>query len=290
MRIRIKRYLLTAFGAFIMALALNLFLIPSDIAPGGVSGLSVVINHVTGISVGLLVLAINIPIFILGAKSFNCEFVLISLFGMVSLSSLIDVFSFLTPVTQDMLLSSVYGGVIMGLGIGIVFRAQSSTGGTDIVAQVLKKRFPEFSVGRFVLLIDALIVLIAGAVYQKWEVVLYSAVAIYISSYVVELIVEGIDFAKVAYVISDKPEEIAMKISEKLTRGTTALNGSSIYTGNEKTVLMCVVKKYEIGKLKDIIQKTDSNAFVIVSDTREVLGNGFKKHIYMEVKNERRKD
>jgi len=277
MRTILKRYALTVVGAAIMAISLDLFLVPADIAPGGVSGLAVVINHLTEFPVGLAILALNIPVFILGAKNFSKGFVVVSLFGMISLSLITDAFSFLVPVTRDILLSSVYGGVLMGCGIGIVFRENASTGGTEIVAHVLRKKFPNFSVGRFVLLIDAVIVLLAGIVYHKWEVVLYSAVTLYISSYIIDLIVEGGDFAKVAYVVSDKPKEISDEISMKLEHGTTALKASSMYTGNDKTVLMCVVKKYEIGKLKEIIQATDSNAFVIVSDTREVLGNGFKR-------------
>lgn len=279
MRTLIKRYALTIIGAAIVALSLDLFLIPAEIAPGGVSGLAIVINYLTGFPVGLVILMLNIPIFLLGARNFSKGFVVISLFGMISLSLITDLFSFLTPVTGDMLLSSVYGGVLMGCGIGLIFRENASTGGTDIVAHVLRKKFPGFSVGRFVLLIDAVIVVLAGLIYHKWEVVLYSAIALYISSYIIDLLVEGVDFAKVAYVISDKPKEIAEKISAELEHGTTALKGSSMYTGNDKTVLMCVVKKYEIGKLKEIIQREDDNAFVIVSDTREVLGNGFKRYV-----------
>ncbi len=278
MRDTLKRYALTLFGAAVMAVSLNLFIIPAELAPGGVSGLAIVINHLTGVPVGLLILILNIPIFLLGGKNFSKGFVFISLFGMISLSVATDIFAFLNPVTGDMLLSSVYGGVLLGLGIGIVFRESSSTGGTDIVAHVLRKKLRTFSVGRFVLLIDTAIVLLAGIIYNKWEVVLYSAIALYISSYIIDLLVEGVDFAKAAYVISDKPGEIAERISTELERGTTALSGSSMYTGNNKTVLMCIVKKYEITKLKEIISCVDGNAFVIVSDTREVLGNGFKRY------------
>ena len=164
------------------------------------------------------------------------------------------------------------------MGIGTVFFAGTTTGGTDIAAQILKKRFPSFSVGRFILLIDAVIVTFAGLVYNKWEVALYSAAALYISTGVIDLITEGVDFAKVLYIISDKPREIAEEISRRLEHGTTMLYGSSVYTGKDKTVLMSVVKKYEIGKLKKIINGIDENAFVIVSDAREVLGRGFKQH------------
>ena len=163
---------------------------------------------------------------------------LMSLLGMISLSSLTDIFSFLKPMTTDLILSAVYGGALMGLGMGIIFREGTTTGGTDIAAMLLKKKFPEFSVGRFVLIIDAAIVTLAGIVYQRWEVALYSAAALFISSYVLDLIVEGVDFAKMVYVISDSPKKISEEISRELSRGTTALDASSIYSGNDKTVLM----------------------------------------------------
>lgn len=278
MRSLLKRYAFTLLGAAVMAISFDLFIIPANLAPGGISGLAIVINHLTGFPVGVIMLILNIPIFLLGARNFSKGFVVISLFGMISLSLATDIFSFLTPVTGDILLSSVYGGVLLGLGIGLVFRENASTGGADIAAHMLRKKFPDFSVGRFVLLIDTVIVLLAGIVYNKWEVVLYSAIALYISSYIIDLLVEGVDFAKAAYVISDRPKEIAEKISDQLERGTTALSGLSMYTGNNKTVLLCVVKKYEMTKLKEIIRCVDSDAFVIVSDTREVLGNGFKRY------------
>lgn len=274
----IKRYLTAFLGTFIIALSLDLFLVPADIAPGGLSGVAIILHHLANIPVGLSILFLNIPIFIWSLKYFNAEFMFSSLFGMVSLSILTDVFAWIKPVTGDMLLSAVYGGALMGLGLGIVFISGSTTGGTDIAAQILKKHFPSISVGKFVLIIDAFIVALAGLTFGRWEVILYSSVALYLCSYIIDLLVEGIDFAKVAYIISDNPRAISAEISARLERGTTALYGSSHYSGAEKTVLMCVVKKYEISRLKKLIKEIDKNAFVILSDVREVLGNGFKAH------------
>ena len=279
MKAVLKKCFMIVSGAILLAIALDLFLIPANIAPGGISGLSIVINHVLKIPVGVLVLVLNIPIFLWSMRYFDYKFLIYSLFGMIVLSVSIDAFDFIRPVTNDLILSSVYGGALMGVGVGLVFRCGATTGGTEIIAQILKCRFPGFSVGMFVLMIDALIVILAGLVYGRWEVALYSASALYVSAFVVDLIVEGGDFAKMVFVISDKPKEITGKISENMSRGTTALSGSSMYTNTEKTVLMCVVKQYEIGKLKNIIQSVDDSAFVIVSDAREVLGNGFKKHV-----------
>ncbi|MBE7023553.1 MAG: YitT family protein [Ruminococcaceae bacterium] len=274
----LKKYLTVLLGSAITALSLNLFLIPADIAPGGLSGIAIILHHLASIPVGLSILIFNVPIFLWSLKYFDAGFMFSSLFGMVALSVLTDLFAWLSPVTGDILLSSVYGGALMGLGLGLVFSAGSTTGGTDIAAQILKKHFPSISVGRFVLIIDAFIVGLAGLTFGKWEVILYSATALYICTYIIDLMVEGIDFAKVAYIISDTPALISEEISNNLVRGTTALRAFSHYTGDEKTVLMCVVKKYQITKLKKLIKSLDPNAFVILSDTREVLGNGFKTH------------
>ncbi len=275
---KLKKYFTILLGTFIVAMSLDLFLVPADIAPGGLSGVSIILHHLTNIPVGISILVLNIPIFLWGLRNFSLSFMLSSLLGMFALSAFTDAFAFLKPVTSDILLSAIYGGALMGLGLGLVFQAGSTTGGTDIAAQILKKHFPSVSVGRFVLIIDAFIVLLAGLVFGRWEVILYSAAALYICSYIIDLLVEGIDFAKVAYIISDTPEEISAHISETLERGTTALHASSHYSGANKTVIMCVVKKYEITKLKKIIKLVDKNAFVILSDTREVLGNGFRNH------------
>ncbi len=272
----IKKCLSVLLGTFIVALSLDLFLVPADIAPGGLSGVAIILHHLANIPVGLSILFLNIPIFIWALRYFDAKFLFSSLFGMTSLSILTDAFAWIKPVTGDMLLSAVYGGALMGFGLGIVFISGSTTGGTDIAAQILKKHFPSISVGKFVLIIDAFIVALAGLTFGRWEIILYSSVALYICTYIIDLLAEGIDFAKVAYIISDKPKTISSEISSRLERGTTALHGSSHYSGAEKTVLLCVVKKYEINKLKRLIKEIDKDAFVILSDTREVLGNGFK--------------
>lgn len=281
MQKKLLNYLSALLGAVIMAAALNMFLIPAGIAAGGASGLATVVSHLLGrvadISVGALILVINIPIFIWGRRHFDRAYMIRSLLGMLCLSAATDILGCLKPITSDMILSSVYGGALMGIGIGLVFRAGMTTGGTDIAAHILKKRFPDFSVGRFVLMIDAAVALLSGAAYGRWENVLYSAAALFVSSYVLDLIVEGIDFAKMVFIISDKPEIISAEISSVLEHGSTVLHASSPYTGRKKSVLMCVVKKYEIGKMKKIIQSLDKDAFFIVSDVKEVFGNGFAK-------------
>ncbi len=275
MRGKIKGLLSVVAGTIIIAVALDVFLVPADIAPGGVSGFAVIANHLTGLPLGIFILALNIPIFIMGFRYFSRGFMLFSAFGMLLLSTFTDAFAAFPRMTEDVLLSALYGGALLGLGIGIVFAAGCTTGGTDIVAQVLRKKFPFVSVGRFVLLIDAVIVGLAGFVFGKWEVILYSSLALYISTVVIDLIVEGGASAKVAYIISDRQQQLADCISTELERGATVLHGSSFYSGDEKMVLLCVVHRYEVAKLKNIIKEVDQKAFVIFSDAREVLGKGF---------------
>ncbi len=275
MRAKVKEVLAVVLGTAIMAASLDLFLVPAELAPGGISGLAIVVNHLTGVTPGVLIFAFNIPIFIWGLRHFSKGFMIFSLVGMILLSIFTDALSVLPQITDDILLSALYGGLLLGIGIGIVFTSGCTTGGTDIAAQILKKKFPFVSVGRFVLIIDVFVVGVAGLVFGKWEVILYSAVSLYISTLIIDLIVEGGSSAKIAYVISERQREMAESISSKLERGTTVLHGSSFYSGSEKTVLLCVVGRYELARLKSIIREVDSEAFVIFSDAREVLGKGF---------------
>ncbi len=272
---KIVKYLAITLGSALMGAGLGLFLIPQQIAPGGVSGLSTVIHYLTGLPVGVIVLIINIPIFIVGALNFSKRYIFVSFFGMFMLSVFIDLFSAFSPITGDVLLASVFGGAFVGAGLGIVFRYGASTGGTDIIIMLLKKRFKDMSTGKFVVLVDAVIVIFAGIVFKKWETVLYSTVSLIVSSYMVDAIVEGIDYAKAVFIISEKTDLIAGSVSSLLSRGTTCLSGFSPYSGNDKNVLLCVVRRFEVSRLKKIIFNADESAFVIVSDAKEVLGKGF---------------
>ncbi len=277
MRTVIKNIFTVILGTISVAIALDAFLAPGNIAPGGISGLSIVINYLINIPLGILIFVLNIPIFLLGLKHFNHKFLLYSLGGMLLLSVFTDLFVNIPRITEDLLLSAIYGGALLGLGIGLVFSVGCTTGGTDIVVQILKKKYPGISVGRFVLIVDAFIVVLAGVIFAKWEVMLYSAIAIYISTILIDIIVEGGDAAKTVYIISDKNADIAQQISLRLVRGTTLLHGSSFYSKESKEVLLCVVKKHQIATLKEIIKQIDPNAFVIFTDARQVVGRGFDR-------------
>ena len=278
MRTKIKLFSKVVAGTLISAIALNVFLAPMDIAPGGISGLAIAINHLTHVPLGIIIFALNIPIFIWAFKHFGAPFIVTSLAGMILLSIFVDALDFLPKLTGDILLSAIYGGVLLGLGIGLVFSSGYTTGGTDIIVHILKSKHRRISVGRLVLIIDAFIIAFAGLVFKKWETLLYSAISLYISAFIIDLIVEGGNSAKIVYIISKNPALIASAISAGIGRGTTSLHASSFFSNTEKSVLMCVVKNYEITRLKNIVKKADSLAFVILSDAREVLGNGFENY------------
>ncbi len=271
-----KKVFFTVLGATAMGAALDLFLIPMHIAAGGVGGIATVINHLTGIGVGILILLINIPIFILGALNFSKGFLLYSLLGTLALSVSTQVFSWVPAMTGDPLLATVFGGAGMGLGLGLVLSVNGTTGGTDILALILQKRFPTFSIGQFFLVIDGAVILAAGLAFRQWEVILYSALTLFVASKVVDTILSGVDYAKMVYIVSEYAEEISRGIYEQMGRGVTGLESVSLYTGKNRRVLLCVIRKVEFPKLKRMIQEIDQGAFLIISDAREVLGKGFK--------------
>ncbi len=273
---KIKRYVFVVLGAALMALSLDMFLVPGGIAPGGVSGLATVISRGTSIPVGLLIFLINIPVFIWGMIEFDIRFLLSSLVGTMLLSVFTEIFAaFVNPITDNEVLLCVFGGGMMGVGMGLVIVSGATTGGTDIAAKILKKKFPHISIGAFVMIIDAVVVLLSGIVSRRFETMLFSAAALFVSVKALDAVTDGVEFAKTAFIISDCPEKITKEISEKMKRGTTLLNGFSSYTNKNKNVILCVVLRSELTALKEIVKSVDGSAFLIVSDAKEVLGNGF---------------
>ena len=263
-------------GTVVMALSLNLFLIPARIAPGGISGIATVIGYFSNLPVGIMIFIINIPVFIWGMFEFDRKFLLNSLIGTFALSLFTEVFSyFVIPLTDNDVLQSIFGGALMGLGVAIVLMSGSTTGGTEIVAKILKKKFPYFSIGIFILIIDIIVVLLATAVTKKWETFLYSGLALYISTKVIDGAIDGLNYAKMVLIISDKTSEIEKVISENVGRGTTEIYAYSNYSRKDKRIIMCVLRPNEIVKLKEVIKKIDERSFLIVADVKEVLGQGF---------------
>ncbi len=262
-------------GAALMGCALSIFLVPFKIAPGGVSGLATVLHYLIGINVSTLLMLINVPIFLLGLIHFDKRFLFRSIYGTIALSVFTEVFSYFSIPNRDILLACVFGGVILGSGIALALGSGGTTGGADIIVLVLRKFFPSLSVGRLFMALDGFIIIIAGATLGGWDTVLYSSVALFISGYVTDSILEGAKTARLVYIISEKEEEVTQRIYDEMNRGVTGLSSVSMYTGREKKTLMCVIRKGELIRLKKLIYKTDPDAFVIISEAREVMGNGF---------------
>lgn len=264
------------------SLALNLFLIPEHIVPGGVSALSAMAASVTPLSVGIWYAVLNIPLFLLGLK-IDKSFFFKSLLGVLMSSVFVDVLKStgaLIPLSgEDLIIASIFGGALMGLGYSLVLAAGGSSGGTDIAGWLLKKVFPHMSMGVSILLFDITVIAIQGIVYSSIKSCLYAAIALFISSKVIDGVLEGVNFTKVAYIISDKAEEVASRIMSELGRGVTGFHAKGMYTGNDKTVILCTVHRTELAHVKRIVKEVDAGAFVILSDARETFGEGFNTTI-----------
>ena len=265
-------------GCIIYALSFVLFVIPRDLAPGGISGLAIVLNHFFSvIPVGKTIIILNAPLFLLSLKRLGKGFLWRSIYATVASSLLIDL---LIPYTRDfsvdMLLSAIYGGVVMGIGIGIIFRFFGSTGGTDLLAQLLSERIG-LSFGTTLLIIDTCIIALSGVAFHSVTIPLYSIVSLYISSKAIDLVQEGLSFSKAAWVVSSRPDSVASRIMTDLDRGVTKFTAAGGFTGERKEVVFCVVPQSQITHLKQIVHEIDPDAFVAIMDVTETLGLGFKE-------------
>lgn len=290
--ITVKDYLLIILGSFITAASINIFLVPNKIAPGGVTGVATVIYYLINekLPVGIIMLILNVPLFVCGMKYIGGRFTVRTLFSTVFLSVIVDICE---PVTNkiisalslesitsgpDYMLYSIFGGFFMGVGLGIVFRSGATTGGTDLAAKILHKFIPGISIGNLLLIIDTMVILFAAVAFNSFLLALYAVLALFISSKFIDTIVEGINFAKAVYIISDLSDEISKKIMSELDRGVTALHGTGMYTGREKRVLYCIIHRGQLPALKKLVMEIDPSAFVILCDVTEVLGEGFKTY------------
>lgn len=279
MRTRIKdsefgAYLLVTAGTFIMATGINIIYEPLSMVTGGFSGIGIILKKIVSIPVGVTTLALNIPLFALAKKQKGSHFFKKSLYAAVCFSVALLLIPSYEITHEDYLMAALLGGALNGLGLGLVFSQGTSTGGSDLLCSLLRRWFPGFSVSELLIIIDGIIV-VAGMGFFGIQTGLYSIVAVFITGKVSDALVDGLKFAKMAYIISDSPMVISEAIMRQLERGVTGLNGTGMYSGNEKKILMCVVSKKEVVKLMEIVKNADKNAFVIVSEAKEVLGEGF---------------
>lgn len=276
-----RNLLMIVFGSAVFSLGFDIFLEPSGISCGGVSGIAMLIVYGTQsevLTVGILSAVINIPLFFFGYHKIGKQFFFGSMLGMAVSSVCFDLFALLPAPTVEPLVAALFGGVMSGAGLGIVFIAGASTGGVDIVARLLKLRFRNFPIGKILLCMDLCTAVATGIVYGEFNNTLYSAITLFLSSTVLDKVVYGLDYSKVALIISDKHEEIAVAIDSQLDRGVTLLRGRGFYRRADKDILLSAVKRKQLAQLKELVMSIDPNAFLILQDAHQVLGDGFKRY------------
>ncbi len=270
-------YLKILIGAIIYAVGFQFFLYPNAITTGGLTGIAMIINYFNGrLPVGVMTIIMNIPLFIFSWKKFGLGFILSSLAGTVLASVFVDLFAQIPlEVTHEPLLAAIYGGIIKGFGLGIVYHAGATTGGIDIVAKFLRQKYQHINFSTFLLGLDIAIFLAFAVLFKRYDSAMYAIICMYIAAKVIDLVLYGAINSKVCYVITEKSEEIKDGLLNKLHRGVTFLHGEGAWSGKEKNIILCVIKRNQIVELKHLVRSIDDNAFVIVSDSREVFGNGF---------------
>ncbi len=272
--------LLILSGSIIMGIGYALFLIPFHLVPGGLSGISIMLNYLFNLPVGLVIIVLNIPVLLISYRFLSRKYVFTTLAGMLSSSLLIDFFNQVLKWpkgTENMLLASIYGGLLLGLGLGLVFRGEASTGGSDVIGLILNK-YLGVSVGMGIMITDFIIISASGLVFRQLEAPLYGYIVLFISSRVIDLVLEGWNFSKLVIITSSQPQPIADFILHQLDRSGSALKSRSLYFNREGEIIITVIHRKQLAELKTFIKKTDPEAFVIVNDTYEVLGKGFKAY------------
>ncbi len=266
------------FGSLLFAVSVNAFTAPNHIAPGGLLGVSTVLNYLFGLPIGVMIMVLNVPLLILAVVKSGWKFVVRTIVGIVVSSVTIDVVGlFLPAYSGDRILSAIFGGVFSGLGLAFIFMRGATTGGTDIVARLLRKNFRHIPLGRLMLSIDLVVVCLAALVYWNIESALYAIITIYVSSTLVDTVLYGTGSGsgKMLFIVSKSNERIAQTILSEMSRGVTKLVGKGGYTGTEGEVLLCAVRRHEITKIKDIVYSIDPAAFLIVGDAGDITGEGF---------------
>lgn len=290
-----KSYISLFVGAFLAALAVNLFYVPANLTMGGISGLGTVLHHLLPdmLPLGVLTILINLPIFIAGFRIVSRRFLIDSLIGTFVYGFMIDITKplferiytqyFLGPdgSPPDLVIIALFGGLIFGVGLGLTLKPGFTTGGTDIIAVLVRRKFKQFSIGQLLWIMDGIIILFSALVYSRDQdnvlmLTLYAALALFVCAWAIDLVMEGFDYKRAAFIISTQHEQISERILQEMDRGLTGLRGRGLYTKNEHDVLVCVLTSKEIPLLQQIVREEDPKAFVFVMDAREVLGEGFE--------------
>ncbi len=271
----IQRTILITIGALFMATGLEIFLIPNQVIDGGVTGVSIMLSHITGAKLGIFLFLLNLPFVYLGYKQFGKTFAISTVYGIIMLSIFATYFHPIDPFTEDVLLATLFGGIFLGVGVGLVIRNGGALDGTEILSIVISKRVP-FSVGEIVMFINLFILGSAGFVYS-WDRAMYSILAYVVAAKAIDIVITGMEESKSVWIISDEAKEIGDAINNRLGRGVTYLHGEGAYTGDNKKVIFCIITRLEESKLTTIVEEIDPSAFLAIADISEVRGGRFKK-------------
>lgn len=284
-REQILRYIVITLGCFCLGAGIALFLDPNKLAPGGISGVAIILNKfVPKISTGLWMLLLNIPLLIVGLVVFGKDFLFFTVYATVMLSAATDLIAWLfrlfwqVPLTDDLLLAALFGGLLSAAGLGLVFRNNCTTGGLDIAVKLIHKKYRYVSVGVIFLIIDFLVAGISAIVFRSLDIGLYACIGILVYSLLMDVVIYGGNGAKLVYIVSDAPDRIAARLLSELDVGATNIEGMGAYTGERKKVILVAVKKHLYPRLRDIVREEDPAAFMIVGAAKEVYGLGFRSH------------
>lgn len=275
----VKDALITAFGCGLFGLGFSMFLVPYGLNAGGLTGLAMVLNHVTGFAtVGMVSAMMNVPLFVIAGVKIGKKFFVGSLLGMALSSVFIDLFALIPAPELEPLVGALYGGTICGVGLGFIFAAGVSTGGSDIIVRLLKLRWRNVPIGVISMSFDACVAVLTGLVYQDVAAALYSGVAIFITGKVIDVVVYRFDYSKVALIITERYEQVVEEVSRKLDRGATYLHGEGSYSHKQTKVVLTAIKRQQLAELKELVVEIDPNAFIIVQEAHQVLGDGFLRY------------
>lgn len=279
---KIKNYIYIILGTLIAALAINIFFVSNNISTGGASGIGIMLNYLFNFPIGVVVLIINVPLFIIAILKLGLKFTFKAIIGTVLLSIFIDVTTNVSDIElfnlgNNYILSSIFGGLLLGLGLSLVFRGGASTGGSDLLAQIVYKYRPIISVSQIMLAIDAIIILGSIIVFKSLSSGLYAIIAIFVSKKTIDIFFEGVNYTKIINIITKEPENISQRIINEIERGATIIKCIGAYTNEDYTKIECVATITQIYKIKDIVRKEDKGAFVYIAPAAEVLGYGFKE-------------
>ena len=276
MKKMIKDYVLITIACAVYSVAISMFLDPNSLAPGGVTGIAIILNRLIPVETGTLILLINIPILLLGAWKFGLRFSLSTIYSTVLISLFTNLLTNVKVVTSDPLLAALVGGSLSAIGIGWVFKAGATTGGTDIIIKLLRIKMPHLRTGGLFLAMDAVIVALSAFVFKDIDVALYAGLTVFVISLVLDLVLYGRDEAKLMFIISDKSEEITRRLLEELDIGVTHMRGSGAFSGKDKQVILCAAKKSIAPKTEVIVKEEDPQAFMIITSATEIYGEGYK--------------